>query len=99
MVKRKITIKQEVAEEIADIFYFIESKGMFETAVTFTKKIYSFIRNIQFDKIEFNLCKDPHRANLGLKCIPYNKKYTIVFYQLADEIIITEFISSKMLYW
>ncbi len=99
MGQRKITIQTEVAEEIADIAYFIESKGLPETAIKFTKSVMNFIRSLEFDKIEFAACRDLERAELGLKCIPYNKKYTLVFYQLEDEVIITEFILSKMIYW
>jgi hypothetical protein len=99
MGQRKITIQTEVAEDIADIAYFIESKGLPETAIKFIKSVMNFIRNLDFDKIEFAICRDLERAELGLKCLPYNKKYTIVFYQLTDELIITEFIAAKMVYW
>jgi hypothetical protein len=86
---RKITIESEVAEEIANISFFIESKGLPETAIKFTKSVMNFIRKTDFDRIEFPDCREPERASLGLKCIPYNKKYTIVFYQLDSEVIIT----------
>lgn len=43
MGSRKITILPEVAEETARIAYFIESKGMPETAIKFTKKVMEFI--------------------------------------------------------
>lgn len=59
----------------------------------------NFIRNLDFVKIEFAICQDLERAELGFKCITFNKKYTIVFYQLDDEVIITEFIATKMIYW
>ena len=87
MGKRKIKIRREVAEEIAHISFFIESKGLLETAKRFTKSIMSFIRELDFDRIEYPICRDSERASLGLKCLPYNKKYTIVFYQLLDEVI------------
>jgi hypothetical protein len=99
MGQRKITIKTEVAEEIADISFFIESKGLKETAIKFTKSVLSFIRGLNFDDVEFAKCRDLSRASLGLKCIPYNKKYTIVFYQFEKEVIITEFVLSKMIHW
>lgn len=38
MGKRKITIRREVAEEIANISFFIESKGLLETAEKFTNQ-------------------------------------------------------------
>lgn len=99
MGKRKITIRREVAEEIANISYFIESKGLLETAEKFTKSIMNFIRALDFERIDYPICRDPDRANLGLKCLPFNKKYTIVFYQMEDEVIVTEFVASKMIHW
>jgi hypothetical protein len=39
------------------------------------------------------------RNSLGYKCTPYKKKYTIVFIETATELIICEFIPSKLIYW
>ncbi len=36
---------------------------------------------------------------VGYKCIPYKKKYTVVFLESDDEIIICEFIPSKNIHW
>jgi hypothetical protein len=36
---------------------------------------------------------------MGYKCIPYKKKYTIVFIEFETEIIVSEFILSKRIYW
>lgn len=36
---------------------------------------------------------------MGYKCISFKKKYTIVFLELDTEIVICEFIASKMIYW
>ncbi len=35
----------------------------------------------------------------GNKCIPYKKKYTIVFLETGRELIICEFIPSRLIYW
>ncbi len=69
MGRRKVTITSEVAEEIAKISFFIESKGLKGTAIKFTKSIMNFIRNIDFNKLEYAFCRDPERALLELKCI------------------------------
>jgi hypothetical protein len=99
MGSRKIPIRPQVAEEIARIAFFVESKGMPETVIKFTKKVMGFFRNLNSDLVEFPFCRDQIRASLGLKCIPYTKNYTTVFYQLEDEVIIMEFIPSKMIHW
>jgi hypothetical protein len=69
MGKRKITIRREVAEEIAKISFFIESKGLLETTERFIKSIMTFIRELEFDRIEYPKCRDSERASLGLKCV------------------------------
>jgi hypothetical protein len=52
MGRRKVTIRPEVAEEIARISFFIESKGLPETAIKFTQDVISFFRNLDFDFIK-----------------------------------------------
>lgn len=99
MGNRKITIKESVAESIAAISWFIESKGLVVTAEKFTDNIYDFIIKLSNDKKSYPVCRDPERSALGYKCITYKKKYTIVFIETDDELIICEFISSKIIYW
>lgn len=41
------------------------------------------------------VCKEPIRAVLNFKCIPYKKKYSIVFIETETELLIYEFISSN----
>lgn len=98
MGKTKITFLDTFIENLASVSFFIESKGLPKTAILFKEKVYDFFEDLHFDKTEFSTCRDPERASLGLKCIPFNKKYTIVFYQMDDEIIITEFVASKMIH-
>ena len=43
MGDRKITVKQSVADSIAEIAWFIESKGMIKTAEKFSDHVYDFI--------------------------------------------------------
>ncbi|MEO8819555.1 MAG: hypothetical protein ABI267_04190 [Ginsengibacter sp.] len=99
MGRRKIIIKQAAADNIAAISWFIESKGLIETANKFTDDAYDFFIEIS-DKIKsYSICRDPGRAILGYKCISFKKKYTIVFIESENELIICEFISSKLIYW
>ena len=99
MGSRKITVKLYAAENIAAIAWFIESKGMIATANKFTDAAYDYFIKLADSIKSYPLCREPQRAVAGYKCIPYKKKYTIVFIETDTEIIICEFISSKLIYW
>jgi len=97
--KRKVVIKQSVADSIAEISWFIESKGMIATAEKFSDSVYDYFEVMSDDRRTFAICHDPIRAALGYKCVSFKKKYTIVFIESETEITISEFISSKLITW
>ena len=99
MGRRKVTVKESVAASIAAIAWFIGSKGLIATAERFTDGVYDYFIKLSDDTRSYAICREPERAALGYKCIPYKKKYTIVFIESDKELIICEFISSKMIYW
>lgn len=99
MGKRKIVIKQSVADSIAQIAWFIESKGMLVTAEKFSDSVYNYFEAMSDDRRTFTICHDPIRAALGHKCVSFKKKYTIVFIESDSELTICEFISSKLITW
>lgn len=99
MGKRKISIRESASESIAEIAWFIESKGMPATAERFADDVYDAIEKLADDLINHSACKEPARKSLGLKCVPFKKKYTIVFFESHSEIIIHEFIASKLIHW
>ena len=99
MGRRKIIVKQNAADSIATIAWFIESKGMIDTANKFTDDAYDFFIKIADSSKSYSICRDPERMILGYKCLSFKKKYTIVFIESENEIIICEFISSKLIYW
>jgi plasmid stabilization system protein ParE len=96
---RKIIIRESAAESIAAVAWFLESEGLLATAEKFTDDAYDFIEKLGDSRKRYRLCREPERAAMGYKCIPYKKKYTIVFIELDTEIIICEFILSKKIYW
>jgi plasmid stabilization system protein ParE len=96
---RKIKVRPAAAENIAAVALYIESKGMVTTAEKFADDVYDYIITLADIRKSYHKCKEPARATLGYKCIPYKKKYTIVFIESEDELIICEFISSKLIYW
>lgn len=96
---RKVIVKQSAAEGIAAIAWFIESKGMVATADKFTDDTYGHFIKLADNRKSYPLCKEPGRASLGYKCVPYKKKYVIVFIETYKELIICEFISAKLIHW
>ena len=99
MGKRKIIVKQSVANSIANIAFYIESKGMLLAAENFSDSIYDFFIKIADDNRTFSACRDIERAIMGYKCITFKKKYTVVMIESETEITICEFISSKLIRW
>ena len=99
MAQRKITVKKSAAESIAAIANFIESKGMLATAEKFSDDVYDFFIQLSDTRKSYSFCREPSRKLLGYKCIAYKKKYTIAFIESEAEIIICEFIASKLLHW
>jgi plasmid stabilization system protein ParE len=96
---RKVTVKQSAAENIAEIAWYIESKGLIKTAEKFVDTVYDYFLKLADVKKSYRICAEPGRANLGYKCTPYKKKYTVVLIESEDDLIICEFVSSKMIYW
>jgi plasmid stabilization system protein ParE len=91
-------VKQSAAESITAIAWYIESKGMVITAEKFSDQIYDYFMKLSSTTKSYALCRDSQRAALGYKCVPYKKKYTIVFIESEVELIICEFVSSKMIH-
>ena len=99
MGQREIVIKQSVADSIAEIAWYIESKGLVATAEKFADDVYDFFIKLSDSRRKHALCRDATRALVGYKCIPYKRKYTIVFLESDEELIICEFLPSKNIYW
>ena len=96
---RKIAVKQSVAESIAAIAWYIESKGLRITAEKFSDNVYNYLIKLADTRKSYPICREPDRAAAGYKCVPYKKKYTIVFIESETELVICEFISAKSVYW
>jgi hypothetical protein len=97
MGKRRIIIKQSVAESIARIAWYIESKGMIATAENFSDSVYDFFIKIADERRRFSLCRDKERSAMGYKCINFRKKYTVVIIESDEEVTICEFIPSRLI--
>jgi hypothetical protein len=69
------------------------------TAEKFSDSVYDFFERIADDRMSFSICRDPDRAAIGYKCIPFKKRYTVVFIETETEITVCEFIASKLIKW
>jgi hypothetical protein len=99
MGRRKVIVKESAADSIAAIAWFIESKGLFATADKFVDNVYDHFLKLSDQRKSFPICKEPERERLSYKCTTYKKKYTIVFIESDTELIICEFIPSKLIHW
>ena len=99
MGRRRVVVKESAADNVAAISWYIESKGMLATAEKFADEVYDYFLKLADNRKSYATCREPARAALGYKCFPYKKKYTIVFIESNDEIIICEFISTKLIRW
>jgi hypothetical protein len=97
MGKRKVTILEPAATAVAEIAYFIESKGLPQTARKFVIEAFDFFEKLSDDRIKHKICSYAQWNNLGYRCITYKKKYSIAYLSLEKEIVICEFVSSKLL--
>ena len=99
MGRRKVTVKETTAGSIAGVAWYIESKGLIATAEKFADDVYDFFIKLSDSRRNHSICRDPERALLGYKCISYKRKYTIVFLETKEELIICEFVPSKNIHW
>lgn len=98
MGRRQVSILESARTSIAEASWFIESKGLVATADKFSEAVYNFIERLSNPNISFKLCAEPERALHGFKCVQF-RKYTIVYEESDDEILVVEFIPSKMITW
>lgn len=58
---RKLIIRESVADSIADVAWFIESKGMVKTAEKFANEVYDFLDKLAIATRTYSSCRDPDR--------------------------------------
>lgn len=97
MGKRKITVLEEAATSIAEIAFYIEAKGLPETAKKFVDDVFDYFDEIAIDTATHKLCSYKRWQPLGYHCVSYKKKYVIAYLNLHDEITICDFVAGKLL--
>ncbi|MFM9911296.1 MAG: hypothetical protein ACKVOW_18300 [Chitinophagaceae bacterium] len=97
MGKRKVSILEPAATAVAEIGYFIESKGLPQTAKNFVDRAFDFFKTLSDNRVEHRPCSNEAWRNLNYRCIIFKKKYIVAFLSLQNEIVICEFVSAKLL--
>jgi len=59
---REVIIKESVADSIAEIAWFIESKGLLDTAERFSDAVYDFFVKLTDSRRTHAICREPERA-------------------------------------
>ncbi|MES2328657.1 MAG: hypothetical protein V4539_03575 [Bacteroidota bacterium] len=72
---------------------------MVATAEKFADDLYDYFLKLANPFKSYATCKEPVRAALGYKGVTSKEKYTIAFIETEDELMICEFIPSKLVYW
>ena len=97
MGKRKVSILEPAATSVAEVAFFIESNGLPQTAKKFIAEAFEFFYMLSDERIEHRLCIYERWRNLDYRCITYKKKYVIAYMSTPKEIVICDFVSSKLL--
>ena len=97
MGKRKVSILEPAATAVAEVAWFVESKGMPATAKKFVDEAFHFFQQLSDDTLEHRPCKYLKWKQLGYRCVNFRRKYIIAYLSLEKEVIICDFVSSKLL--
>lgn len=97
MGKRKISILEPAATVVAEIAWFIENKGLPQTAKKFVIEAFEFFDNLSDERIEHKPCTYNKWKVLNYRCVTYKKKYVVAYLSLQNEIVICDFVSAKLL--
>jgi hypothetical protein len=97
MGKRKVSILSNASEELAHIAYFIESKGLPDTAKKFVSDAFEFFETLSDNRLNHQLCKYQYWRMNDYKCKNYKRKFVVAFIEAETEIIICDFAIQKLL--
>ena len=79
MGKRKVSILEPAATAVAEIAWFIESKGLPQTARKFVDEAFLFFEKLSDERIIHRPCNNSQWETLGYRCVPFKKKYGVAY--------------------
>jgi len=97
MGKREVSILEPAATAVAEIAWFIENKGLPQTAKKFVDNAFQFFDKLSDQRIEHKPCSYNKWKDPGYRCVPYKKKYIVAYLSQEKEIVICDFVSAKLL--
>jgi plasmid stabilization system protein ParE len=97
MAQRKVRVLTKARDEVAYIAYFIESKGMPDTAKKFVDDCIDFFEKLGNPKINHRPCSYIIWKIQGFRCASFKKKFVVAFIYKKDEIVICDFASHKLM--
>ncbi len=97
MGKRKVSSLDHASASVAEIAFFIESKGLPQTAKKFVDEAFKFFEKLSNEILEYRPCPYEVWRSLKYRCVTYKKKYVVAYLSLEDEVVICEFVSAKLL--
>ena len=71
MGKRKVSILEPALQAVAEIAWFIESKGMPQTVKKFVEEAFQFFEKLSDERIEHKRCNYKRWEALSYRCIYY----------------------------
>jgi plasmid stabilization system protein ParE len=95
--KRKITILDAAVNGLAEIAYFIDGKGMPQTAKKFVDEAFEFFQQLSDERIVHRPCRYAPWYELTYRCVTFRKKYSVAYLVHSNEIVICEFVLTKLL--
>ncbi|QEH41283.1 hypothetical protein [Chitinophaga sp. XS-30] len=97
MGKRKVTILDTAVEAVAKVSLFIEGKGLPETAKRFVDEVFLFFDKLSDERLVHRACQHTPWKKLTYRCATFRKKYTVAYLEHSTEIVICEFVPTKLL--
>ncbi len=97
MGKRKVSILEPAATAAAEVAFFIESKGLPETAKKIIDEVFGFFEKLSDDILLHKKCKYQRWRILDYGCVNYKKKYVIAYLSMEKEVVICDFLQAKLL--
>jgi hypothetical protein len=77
MAQRKVSILDKAAEEVAHVAYFIESKGLPETAKKFVDDAFKFFEKLSDSRIKHKPCTFLAWQAEGYRCASNTRLLTL----------------------
>jgi hypothetical protein len=97
MGQRKVSILEPAATAVAEIAWFIENKGLPQTAKKFVNDTFLFFKKLSDETLEHKPCTYARWKVMGYRCVTYKRKYVVAYLSQETEIIICDFVVAKLL--